>query len=230
MFQVVNCYLTSPVAPVELAAHGALADNGSTNTAPLVPYPIGIANGDIAILNVSSTDAAGTVHVIDTPSGWTQIDQVTTGGHSYWRHAVFWKRLDGTETGTVALSRTPSHGGTDCFAGVMSAIRGCIASGTPYEGLQHNGGSSVNMAGAAVTTLGPDRQVLHFCTCVGAALSAPASDWDEIYDLLTTSGSNNGGLKCYGREAPSAGSVATATHTLASSLSWQVMALALIPA
>jgi hypothetical protein len=69
-----------------------------------VPYPSGIMVEDILILHVEWYERTSVTPTVNAPAGWTQISQ----GQSFTLHtqAIFYKRADGTETGT-ALSMTP---------------------------------------------------------------------------------------------------------------------------
>lgn len=217
---------------------GTVAAGSPPRTPPLfsglsitgvVDYPVGLWAGDIAFISSAIYDAT-TVNSINTPAGWTLVSQndVAIVGYS---HAVFWKRLSGSESGTVTLTTTnPFSDPVDTWVSAMGIWRGCVASGTPYEQLGSNTATNTSMAGTGVTTAGVNRTVLDFATCENDTLSAPAAGWTEQYDYTTTSGSPDGGLKLYSIERPAAGSYGAATHTLAASQRWQVTSLALIPA
>lgn len=233
MIQVVNCYLRAGGAIPVLEAHGAWADNGTLTASPVIPYPTGLAAGDILFLNVLSLDVLLDDHTVATPTDWALADVRTLTITGY-KHYLFWKRATGLESGTLTISRD-APATTDTFGGRMSAFRGCIASGTPYEGLANNSGNNANMNGAAVTTTGPNRNVLHFTTHTNASqgsdcFGTPASGWDELYDTSSLSGTEEGGAGLYAKDATDAGVVAAATHVLDASVRWQVMALALLPA
>lgn len=215
-------------SPPTYQANGGLVDNGTSSNPVNVPYPAGLQANDIAFLQILLFDAAGG-DSINTPSGWTLVSHQLLNGTAG-TQGVYYKRLNGSESGTVNITSALGHAANDCFAGIITIFRGCVASGTPYESLANNAGQSVNMAGAAVTTAGANRTVLNFCACDDDTLSAPASSWTEQYDLTSTSGVSDGGLKLYSITKASAGLLAGVTHTLAASERWQVAALALIPA
>lgn len=216
--------------PPAVVAIGALADNNSTTQDVLVPYPSGLQANDIAFIEFGSESAVGTAHNIETPTGWTQIDQRQLNDIAYFRHAVFWKRLDGTESGTVSIGVDIAHPGTHSLCGKMSVVRGAIASGTPYETPAFNTGTNVNMAGAAVTTGGPNRLVLHFCMSDNTFTSTPGGSFVEEYDVSTTSGNEDHALHLYSLAQPSAATVGPTTHTLTTSTRWQTFAFAVKPA
>ena len=213
-----------------LLGAGAMATNGTTAAAAQVPHPAGMLANDIGflqgcIINATSSDS------VATPSGWTLIDQSIMAGTASYFHALFWKRMAGGETGNVAVNLTPAGvTSTDNLFCRMTAFRGCIASGTPYEALAQSTAQNASMAGAAVTTLGPNRKILNFCAADFGRSSSPASGWAELYDQISTSGSADGSLALYSIDKAIAGLLAAATHPLSGSARWQVKSLALIPA
>lgn len=209
--------------------NGGLADNSDSAADPPVAYPAGLQAGDIALLHAYIDDPGG-ANSIATPAGWTLIAHELQNADASTANALYWKRLTGSESGTVSITSGSGHAATDSFCGVMSIWRGCIASGTPYEGLANNTGGSTTLTGAAVTTTGANRRVLHFGGHSGTATATPAATWTEVYDYETNSGSPNAGVKCYAIEAASASTVGPATHTLSIGRGWQVIAIALIPA
>ena len=68
-----------------------------------------------------------------------------------------------SESGTVTVTRTGSIAGTDTLAALITVARGCIGTGTPYEGLANDTQQNANMTGPAVTTTGSNRTICHFC-------------------------------------------------------------------
>lgn len=216
--------------PPTFEAVGTLDTNDSGPNPLDVPYPAGLQADDIAFLHCVINDSAA-ANSVDTPAGWTLVDQELLSGLNFGNHALFWKRLTGSESGTVTVNTAGSIGTDDSFGGIMSIWRGAVASGTPYEGLANNTGQSTSMASAAVTTTGSNRTVVHFGATRGGASGATASaGYTEQYDQDHGTGTVDLGLMCFSIERASAGIQAAATHTIANSLRWQVMALALIPA
>jgi hypothetical protein len=137
---------------------GAFTTNAGSATAPTnVPYPTGLLLNDIAFLEVISRENSTTAHTVDTPSGWNVVGESDINAFARNRHALFWKRLTGSESGTVGINRTPAYGATDEFGGIISIWRGCIATGTPYEGLNTNNTTGQTAVGASVTTTGPNQ-------------------------------------------------------------------------
>jgi hypothetical protein len=227
---VINPYLfavSGGGATPTLEGDGGIA--GSATASIDVAYPAGVAANDIAFLHCYVDNAAG-AQTIQTPAGWTLVDQEPQNANTSTSNALFWKRLTGSESGTQTVDPTTGLGGSDSFCGCMSVWRGAVASGTPYEGLANNTGGSTTLTGAQVTTTGPNRRVLHFGGHSGTATATPAVNWTEAYDYQITNGTPDAGLKCYLIEQASAGAVGPATHTLSVGRGWQVIAVALIPA
>lgn len=208
----------------------ALDNRGGSNTPLTVEYPAGLMAGDIAFIHVLSLSALGTAHTIDTPSGgWAEISQQQLATIGYYRQAVFWLRLTGSESGSVTVTRSGSNPPiSDTLAGVMSIWRGAKVAGTPYESVGNNTALSANMAGSSVTTSVDNCVILNFCGCDDDTLSTEASGWDEEYDYVSALAVDHG-MKLYSILKATAGTLAAATHTLAASERWQVISLSLIP-
>lgn len=153
----------------------------------LVPYPAGIAANDIAIIQVGYWAAALTANIL-RPSGWTTLINPidTVSGHAsfgdyYYRSAVFWKRLDGTESGNVAVTYDATTGGFSST--IMSVWRGCIEAGSPFEAVATEAGISGAMAGADVTTAGPSRLVVSLYEQAGNTTSGPDVGFTEAFNI-----------------------------------------------
>jgi hypothetical protein len=208
---------------------GTFTDNATGSGDVNVPYPaIAILADDIALFQIilhDSTDA----NEINAPAGWTLISDADINGLAVASHAVYYKRMSGGESGTVNITTTDGHEATDCFGGIISIWRGCKTTGAPHEGLGTNTASSANMQGAAVTTTGANRKILHFGANLQQSTATPASGYSEAYDVQTASGAGEGSVHLYAKDRASAGSEAAATHTLSASRQWQTIALALVP-
>lgn len=196
-----------------------------------IDYPSGIAANDIALLHVVMVDA-DSANTISTPAGWTSASNQDIDGETSGKNAVFWKRLAGGESGSVSVSPGSALSGPDLICGRMTIWRGAVASGTPYEQLGNNNGSSTSLTGSSVTTTGANRRILNF-GCYGFSgtltTATPSAGWTEVYDHASSLGSSGAGAKCYSIEKAVAGTLGAATHTLSTSRRWQVITLALIP-
>jgi hypothetical protein len=103
---------------------GAAATSLSITT-----FPTGYQADDILLLVVRSDET----YTINTPSGWTLIDQIAnSGGTTGSSAAVFWKRTDGSES---SFSVTISGGSGANIEATLHAISGCATSGNPIDAL-----------------------------------------------------------------------------------------------
>ena len=226
---------SGPSEPAWSGAPGFIGNGAFTNTtADLsldVPYPASISYHDILILHVIGYEATSGAPTINTPAGWTQIDQQNMGGTSLNICASFWKRADGTETGSVTVTFAGTlAGATDAKVGIMSNYRGCLATGTPYEALASNTANGTNPTGSAVTTTGADRQVIDLIAksqSNAASDCTPAAGWTERYEGNATS-PRAVALALHDKTVASA-STEPAEATTNLSCRWVVTSLALLP-
>lgn len=207
-------------------------DAGTTGITP--GLPAGIQADDILLLWIESQ--AGQAATLTNPNGgtWTLVAEPDTGGGAAGtRLSCFWSRYNGTQ-GAPTVGDTGDH-----TFGYIEAYRGCVATGTPYEGLvsgfEATADTSLEVTGS--TTLGADRLVI-----VGAArendnFNAHYSGWTnadlanltERSDRGTQQG-NGGGLATVTGEKAAAGSYGTTTATVANSVVDAFATFALIPA
>jgi hypothetical protein len=132
-----------------------------------VAWPSGIASDDVAVL-FASYALTSALPSITVPSGWTEVENDAPGGSvTYVRHAVWWKRLDGTETGNVTVGCSPTSASSFASHTIhLSIWRGCKTSADPVEQ------SGTAMRNATLASAGtpirqvaaPDRTLLHFYT------------------------------------------------------------------
>jgi hypothetical protein len=158
-------------APTYVARGSLVAHVGSTI---LVPYYAGLAANDIAIIQVGLADTA----TIAAPSGWSSVGTFLDSSR---RISFFWKRLAGSESGTVSVT----VGDSSC--GVMFGASGCITSGTPFEGF--NSAADTSGIGPSITVTGIERLAVwgFFLHDTGQGLSggsfgSPAAGWTERLD------------------------------------------------
>jgi hypothetical protein len=192
-----------------------------------VPYPSGIMVEDILILEVVWYEVSSVTPIINTPAGWTQIDQ----GQSFTlqTHALFYKRATGTESGTVNVSGTSASSSNDTKAGMISIYRGCVSTGTPYEGVAATLGANSAPIGSAVTTTGPNRTVANFTGKQGALTNTiPASGWTEEYEQSATVGTLTVCLVLHDKVQATAGTVAAEVMS-PSQARWRTVSLAFLP-
>jgi hypothetical protein len=166
----------------QLVATGAVA----TGSSGVAAYPAGIQANDIAIIYVHALASSGSL-TFNVPSGWTQIDQqqVAVANRA---HAAFWKRLTGSETGSVTVT---TNIGATVTAG-MTVWRGCLSSGSPVEGSNHAQQTvTTAVIGAPTRTIAsPDRTLVHcYASVDGAPTFTPGSEYTVAWqDGATTKG------------------------------------------
>lgn len=149
----------SSVAPAAVAAVAAVPAAAVTHNTPVFvgksatitpgttscscTYPTGLAAGDLLILHVTNKYPANGP---SDPAGWSKIGPVDTSGGSAAadtgnsRNTVYWKRSDGTESGTISLTMTSCNTSyAVCYAyrsGSGILMSGGSTSGTDTTGNQ----------------------------------------------------------------------------------------------
>jgi lysophospholipase L1-like esterase len=174
--------------------------------------------GDILVVQAESKDSA-TIATHATPSGWNLID--TEEGEFlgvYARQTLFWKRAaSGSETApTIADNGTEN-------ATKIHVIRGCVASGTPYDSTSKShatayDGLSVTVSGHS--TSGADRLVVLFMGAftggagsIGSWTNGNLASLTERDDTSFTVGSEFVHLAALSGEKTASGAIGNTTAT-----------------
>lgn len=199
----------------------------TTASTPLTAdFPASVLVNDVAIVPVELSDNCVTGDF--SASGFTVASAVNPAS-SGWTQAFLWKRCAGTEGGTT-LSVAMSTGAINRI-GVISVYRGCVTSGTPYEGLvSSNTTTGTTIVAPDLTTSGTDRLGILLSSHKDSSQTVTgATGWsqDWIYDNHTGSGRQAIG---YSRTIASAGTVTGVTLNYGFSAAGTCIALALIPA
>lgn len=100
--------------------------NPSAATDLDINYPSTVNLNDILIVAFSTAES----NTFNTPAGWTQFESEDAANLSV---AFFWKRADGTETGTITFSTVGVN--NNMLGGVMYRFSDCVETGSPIEGL-----------------------------------------------------------------------------------------------
>jgi hypothetical protein len=215
------------VAPILVTA-GTMNSNTGNSTLP-VSYPSGIAAGDIILLHTLAKDPLGDADVSSITGSFTQAD-LTNANDNF--SQLWWKRADGTEgaSETVTFSQA-ADGPSGVLMAQMSAWRGCVGTGTPYEALTHTSqASTASHVGSTITTLGANRVVVSMFTQAGGSVAGTNTNgWTEQWDNGTVAGSG-GYMNGSSIVAATAGSVSAITRTMNSAIANISFTLALIPA
>lgn len=211
----------------EFVAVGAY-DGNSSISAVTPGYPAGLAADDILLLHVHLIDGLGNASISSVSGGWTLVDSEPHTAPDD-TAALYWKRATGSESGTetVTVSETVNSG---VLQAVISAWRGCVASGTPYEAETHTSQTSTTShIGSGITTLGPNRRVVTFFGCSQTNTTGTNTNgWTEDYEFGTAAGVD-ACSNCNSIEKTSAGAVAGCSRTMLASVNNISFTLALLP-
>jgi hypothetical protein len=193
-----------------------------TTTSITPSYPASGAVNDICFLLASSDNNS----LITCPAGWQTVDIVAVDAN--YSAALFWRRLDGSESGTLTLTRATGGAGL-LFAALPFSFRGCVTRGLPYEGLATTSGTSTTATGPIVTTSGINRQAAQFWAWGGIGVSTAPGGWTVCYQVNSSIG-NDGSLACERQAAATPRAIAAPSRTLTLSEPYVVFGLALLPA
>lgn len=183
-----------PAPPPEWIARGThIAQNSAT---VLLPYPAGLLANDVAIAQLNVSDPLTGGGGWNTPAGWTLLSSSNINGDNRDRHYLFWKRLAGSESGTVTFTTFGGMGGsgTDSCTGVMSIFRGVKTTGDPHDNIAiSNAGNDTTPNAPSIATFGENRLICNFRShnFPGASFAA-GTDYTAHYVLNTTVGVDNG--------------------------------------
>jgi hypothetical protein len=219
--------VVTPPAPAGVSGY---ATNGS-GSGPVNVSWVPVAALDIAFIEVVLVDSTAT-NSVNTPVGFLPVDQqpLYSAADTATKVAVFWRRCDGSELGTVNITCAGGHAGTDTVTAVMSVVRGAVPGGTPFEGLNTAIATSSGMVGEAVTVTGANRLIMHFCGEFTTTSATPAAGYTEQYDYQDGSGTGECGIQLYTKQRTAgAGTEASAMHSLSGTKHWRSISLAVIP-
>lgn len=203
-------------------ANGGLTGTSNATTAAIA-YPAGVQVGDVAYLLVHSDNNSA---ITGPGFPWVQVGvQVNTG--TTFGAALFWRRLTGTETGTVSVTRATA-GTNNWFGGTMTVYRGATPGGVPHEIPAANSGSGTAVTGVALSTTGPNRMAVQLWAFGAAVTSAPGGAYTEDWELTNAAG-NDGAQAADSQAVPLPAVIAAPTRTIAAN-PWAVFGLAVVPA
>lgn len=142
------------VAPAPVGTPTMGEESSATNVT--VPYPSGIVSGELLVAHITNSLAS----IIATPpSGWTLATAHNNSTASSASQAVFHRRADGTETGSVVFSSHASSTGR--VTGVMS--RWSSVNTTPFDasGTTAASGGAATFNANTITTVTDNATVLY---------------------------------------------------------------------
>jgi hypothetical protein len=203
------------VAAPNLQAQGTIA--ASTDGGITVTNPAHAAN-DILMLSVAfwAPNTAGALGTIATPSGWTEIAQLSVAAAPDGQIAWFWLRAtSGAETNPAVARPAGSDSGTDtCFAGRVYNIRGAATSGDPWDeadptAVYTPGGQPFD----AVTVSGTERMVVQFLNSTDNQSAGTVAGWTAGTAVTTNSGTD-AGFQTFRKDNVSTSTTADTSGTL----------------
>lgn len=146
--------------------------------------PSGIQADDILIIGAieGSTD-----QTISFPSGFTEGDQ---GGVTGAVFAWAYKRADGTESGTLPVTR--ASGDRSQFMAVIFAMRGVRTTGDPFDGkfAIYRTASTTSISSEIITS-GTNRRVLVWMMCENDHETVSMPNYTREFDVLSTVGNDS---------------------------------------
>ncbi len=155
---------------------------GTSVTTIDVPYTGGESNNDIVFLQLSGW---GSNVGYNTPSGWTILSEVPS--ISLDSPIVFWRRCNGTESGSQTVTWTASQNAT----GIMSRWSGCKTSGDPFEALTDTPLLNASVYTVpSITTLGDTRLAVCLIERYGNTNSGSPSDYTKSFEEQYVAGSS----------------------------------------
>lgn len=141
----------------------------------------GIQSDDVALIFVYQAPALGSG---SAPSCAAADGQITSTDMGSARHAsAFWKRLDGSESGTIAVSVATDGSGSSSWFAAMVIYRGCVQTGDPFETAGATNRSVVNGIGAfgvPIRSVDRDRTMVNFYTLTQEQDVTKGAEWTEV--------------------------------------------------
>jgi len=187
--------------PTQLAV-GGLAASATNVISP--GYPSGVQAGRYAILHVHHFSATAGAATFTTPSGWSLINEVTTGD---WRAAAYIRKLDGTEAGSLTLTASKSASGSGIYLAIISLWDGINATTPVGASATAATGYNAVWTGSSITTTVNNACVVNLFAGWPLRTSAVGAGWTELYQLNTTT-AGDGWMALTYRDQATAGLVA----------------------
>lgn len=211
------------------SAPGAIGGGGSQTVN--IPYPAGLKAGDIAVVHVMLVEFSNPVSYGTLPTGYVEYVHQPIGNSSgAYNYYMFWKRLDGTESGNWSLSMSGS-GSTTVRLGMMSVWGGCIGTGDPFDNQVYARSTSTNCVSSALTTASNNEIVVNLIAQEDNRTFTPPSGYTEAYDYNTSAVSGQDcSITMNYKTVVSAGSVAASTTVSTGSNRYGVISFGLKPA
>lgn len=185
-------YFSNFAPPLDPAGFVAAGTMDATTASSLAPsYPAGLAADDVLFLFIAIRDTVGNA-TIGTPTGsWTLVDDMPYLSDLDETSALYWKRATGSESGTESITLSESVDTGNGIA-VITAWRGCVASGTPFERNDFNSSlTTTDHRGKGLTTAGDGRRVVSFFYSHGVNTTGTnINGWTENFEQGTAIGAD----------------------------------------
>lgn len=194
-----------------------------------VPFPAGIAAGDLLLLQLLHR---GIPASNPTATDFTLLYGAFGDTTPQW---VLAKSASGSESGTIAVARP---GGSDAFIGRMYRVTGWLNDATMTANFESGAtlnGLATNIDQPSVTTGGVERLVVAFVgvrddNALDAFTGTTGGTWAEAVAEFTTIVGADGALGLQTATLASAGTISGGVDTMAASDPWRVHAFAIKPA
>src|SRR6185369_6607872 len=111
---------------------------------------------DSLILEVTQANPINSNIAFTPPGDWTLKGQLENTTFHQYRSSIYWRRADGTESGTISVGYHSGGNSATC-TGQITAVSGCIETGDPFEDYQGTWGTDTTAETPSTTTAGPNR-------------------------------------------------------------------------
>lgn len=172
-----------------------------------INYPADINENDILIMSIYCQNS----DPFDTQTGWTLIYQENYVSDDK-DFEFYWKRANGTETGTYGFSNSE---GKRIF-GYIARYSGCITTGTPYEGFVTSGATTDAILDIpATTSTDANRLAVALMSCGNDVNIQDVDDYTQSSEQLSTD-SRDAMIAFYEQDVATAGTVSADSITIPS--------------
>jgi hypothetical protein len=226
-------------APSFVSAGANTYVTGTGITSMTAAYPSSPVAGNYAFVSYTILDQNCATITWSTPSGWTVVG---TLHNSCANSALFYKKLDGTESGSFSTNISPSPNciGAGCGGSAqVSYWTGMKQTGAPYETLATAGAwGSATVASTAITTTGANELAVNFTGIIENGSGALTPNYVPMGWVANYSNSGAAGVTSQqlsmqiadSQAVTTAATTPTTSRALGNTVGWEVFSLALLPA
>lgn len=198
------------------------AGAGTTGTTLTLPYPTGIAAGDMLIASIACSDKDDTFTM---PSGWALITAAEQADANWQKHSAIYKVADGTESGNLSVTVTTVTA-NEGQVGRIYLFKGCSPQAPHAPSTVVSVAASTTVSAPSVTTTEP-RELAIALVYIGSDTASvdftgeSGGDWTEAlaeYTLNAGFGISHN-LQMQTAVLASAGTISGGTFTITSARS-----------